>query len=134
MDSKKLPLFSQDIRQQKITEWQLSVNSLPPLDGHPHILTGYCPNSHTFSGKLLSTPHLSNSPKTPAELRLRFFEAPFRPLDCELHTLIHTFAFEIPLPHIVAISPNSNINVSAIDVKSWMSQKTYHTHIISELS
>jgi len=39
---------------------------------------------------------------------------------CELHTLIHTSALEILLPHIVAISPNSNINVSAIDVKSWL--------------
>ena len=34
--------------------------------------------------------------------------------ECGLHTLIHTSALEILLPHIVAISPKSNINVSAI--------------------
>jgi hypothetical protein len=46
---------------------------------------------------------------------------------------MHTFSFEILQPHIVVIPPEFDINISAIDVKSWMSPKTYHTHIIPEL-
>jgi hypothetical protein len=37
------------------------------------------------------------------------------------------------LPHIVVIPLESDINNSAIDVKSWMSPKICHTHIISIL-
>jgi hypothetical protein len=53
--------------------------------------------------------------------------------NCGLHTLIHICSFEILLPHIVVILPELDINIAAIDVKSWMSPKTYHTHIISKL-
>jgi len=53
---------------------------------------------------------------------------------CGLHTLIHTLPLESPLPNIVVAPKMSDINIPAIDVKFWMSQKTYHTHIISELS
>jgi hypothetical protein len=48
-----------------------------------------------------------------------------------LHTLIHTFAFEILPPYIVVTPPEFDIQISAIDVKSWMSPKTCHAHIIS---
>ena len=61
-----------------------------------------------------------------------YLKSPPCSLHFVLHTLVHTSAVEIPLPHIALISPNSNINVSAIDVKFWMSPKTYHTLIISE--
>jgi hypothetical protein len=37
-------------------------------------------------------------------------------LDCELHTLIYTSAFEGALPHMVVISLKPDINVSAIYV------------------
>jgi adenylate cyclase len=50
-------------------------------------------------------------------------KAGHRERECGLHTLIHTFALETLRPHIVVISSNSNINVSAIYVKSWMSPK-----------
>ena len=43
--------------------------------------------------------------------------------ECELHILIHTSAFEGALPHIVVISLKPDINVSAIDVKFWVSQE-----------
>lgn len=33
-------------------------------------------------------------PKNTIKLQLRFFTAPFRLLECELHTFIHTFAFQ----------------------------------------
>jgi len=36
--------------------------------------------------------------------------------ECALHTLIHTFAFEILLPHIVVIPPEFDIQISAIYV------------------
>jgi hypothetical protein len=33
--------------------------------------------------------------------------------------------------HIVVSPPEFNVKISAIDVKSWTSPKTCHTHIIS---
>ncbi len=42
-----------------------------------------------------------------------------------------TLLFEILLPHIVVVLLEYDINSSAIDVKSWKSPKTCHTHIIS---
>ena len=39
-----------------------------------------------------------------------------QPLDCGLHTLIHTFAPESPLPNIVVAPIKLDINIPAIDV------------------
>jgi hypothetical protein len=43
------------------------------------------------------------------------------PAECRLRDVIHTFLFEILLPHIVVIPPEFDINISAIDVQFWMS-------------
>ena len=37
--------------------------------------------------------------------------------------ILHTFSFEILLPHIVVIPPEFDIKISAIDVKLWMSSR-----------
>jgi len=47
---------------------------------------------------------------------------------------MHTLPRESPLPNIVVVPIRSDIKIPAIDVKFLMSHKTYHTHIISELS
>ncbi len=50
-----------------------------------------------------------------------------------LDSILHTLSFEILLPHTVVIPLECDIKISAIDVKSGMSPKTCHTHIISIL-
>ena len=48
-----------------------------------------------------------------------------------VYYILYTLPLESPLPNIVVAPKMSDINIAAIYVKSWMSPKTYHTHIIS---
>ena len=50
--------------------------------------------------------------------------------NCALHTLIHTFAFEIKLPHKVVIPPKFDIKISAIYVKSATPPKCFDLFLI----
>ena len=47
-----------------------------------------------------------------------------------MNTLIHTFSFEILLPHIVVIPPKFDIKISAIDVKSATPPKCFDLFLI----
>jgi len=51
--------------------------------------------------------------------------------ECGLHTLIHTFSFEIVLPHIVVIPSDSDIKISAIDVEYAILPKCFDLLFIS---
>ena len=55
------------------------------------------------------------------------------PLECELHTLIHTLALESSLPSIVVALTRPDINIPAIYVDSTISLNILHMLIISSL-
>ena len=71
--------------------------------------------------------------KKRAEFRLRFLVL-FRLRECELHTLMHTFLFENVLPHVVSISSEFVIKISAIDINFKLARSTYNTILISSMS
>jgi hypothetical protein len=48
--------------------------------------------------------------------------------------ILHTFSFEILLPHIVAIPPEFDIKISAIDVNSDIPPKCFDLLFISLIS
>jgi len=56
------------------------------------------------------------------------------PLDCELHTLIYTFALETPLPNIVVVPIKLDINIPAIYVKFGALPKYFDLLFISLIS
>jgi hypothetical protein len=45
--------------------------------------------------------------------------------NCRLHTLIHTFSFEILLPHVVFILLEFVIKISAVDINFSVARKNF---------